>query len=77
MQKESVTVFTSNGCGKCVATKRALDNNKIKYEVRNISEDQDAYDYVTKKLGYTSMPVVETDSEVWSGLDPAKIANIK
>jgi glutaredoxin-like protein NrdH len=77
MQKESVTVYTSNGCGKCVATKRALDNKKIKYEVKNISEDAAAYDYVTKKLGFNSMPVVETDSDVWTGLNPTKIANIK
>lgn len=77
MQKESVTFFTKPGCGKCVATKRALDNKGIVYELKDITKDNDAYEYVTKKLGLLEMPVVETDSEFWSGMEPAKIANIK
>jgi glutaredoxin-like protein NrdH len=77
MQKESVTLFTKPGCGACIATKRAFKSQGTQYTEKDITQDQDAFDYVTKKLGYSQMPVVETDSDNWSGLEPDKIKNIK
>lgn len=77
MQKESVTLFTQPGCGQCIATKRALDAKNIKFDIRDITKDQDAYDYVTKKLGYSGLPVVETDSDNWTGFNADKIGKIK
>lgn len=77
MQKESVTLFTQPGCSKCIVVKRALDTRKLKYEIKDISKDSHAYDYVTKKLGYSQLPVVETDSDVWSGVDLDKLNKIK
>ena len=77
MQKESVTLFTKPGCGGCVATKRALKKRGLEFEERDITQDSAAYDYVTKKLGLTSMPVVETDTEAWSGVNLEKINRIQ
>jgi len=77
MNKESITLYSQPGCGTCIATKRAFNANKYTFTEIDISKDHDAYEYVTKKLGYSQLPVIETDSDNWSGLDLDKINNIK
>lgn len=77
MNKEAVTVYTGYGCGTCIAVKRALKAKKINFKEVNIHDDADAAYYVTKKLELKTLPVIETDSDVWTGIDEAKMRNIK
>ena len=67
MNTESLTVYTTPGCGQCTATSHALDAKGIQYSVVDVTENTDALDYV-KQLGYTSAPVVVVDDqEHWAG----------
>nr|DAP03046.1 MAG TPA: glutaredoxin-like protein [Caudoviricetes sp.] len=47
------------------------------YSVRKVDENQDAYDFVTKTLGYSQAPVVYVDADGvvdhWSDFRPDRV----
>lgn len=71
----SVTVYTKPSCVQCNATYRALDKKGIEYTVIDVTEDSQALEHV-RSLGYMQAPVVETESDHWSGFRPDKIATL-
>ncbi|MFM9378598.1 glutaredoxin family protein [Gordonia sp. VNK21] len=71
-----ITVYTQPGCGPCLATKRALDKSNLNYTVVDISQDDEARDYI-RSLGYQQAPVVVVGDEHWSGFRPERIKLIK
>ena len=64
------TVYTNPNCVQCDMTKKLLDRNGTAYEVVDLSEDREAFEMV-KSLGFTSAPVVITDTDKWAGFKPA------
>ena len=70
-----ITVYSRPDCYGCKATHRALSKKNIPYTSIDVSQDPGAHDYV-KSLGYTSLPVVVTDNEHWSGYRPDRITSI-
>jgi glutaredoxin-like protein NrdH len=73
-----ITVYTKNGCPQCDMTKVVLNEKEVTYEVINVEEDDQAYNYVQNDLGYTSMPVVVVEGEEpFSGFRPDKLHQIK
>lgn len=69
---QQITVYSKPGCVQCQATMRKLDKRGAAYEVRDVTEDQDAYAHV-RELGYQQVPVVEAGGQHWSGYRPDKI----
>lgn len=68
---KKITVFTKNGCPQCEMTKNVLKGEGIEFEVRNVEEDQEAYDYVVEVLQLRQMPVVEVEGqEPFTGFRP-------
>ena len=61
-----VIVYTQPSCVQCDRTKRFLNVKEVPYEVVDITENQEAFNFVVS-LGYQSVPVVVTDSGHWSG----------
>ena len=75
---KKVTVFTKHGCPQCDMTKNVLNQEGIEYEVKNVQEDEEAFNYVVEVLGIRQMPVVEVEGEEpFSGFRPDKLKNIK
>lgn len=73
----AITVYSKPACVQCTATYRALDSIGIKYEVVDISENDEAREYVTEDLGYRQAPVVVVDDDDhWSGFRPDHISRI-
>lgn len=70
-----ITVYSKPGCVQCQATMRKLDKRGAAYEVRDVTEDQDAYAHV-RELGYQQVPVVEVGQQHWSGFRPDKISGL-
>lgn len=68
-------VYTKPGCVQCHATFRALDKAALDYRTIDISQDAAALDHV-RNLGYMQAPVVETETDHWSGFRPDKISNL-
>lgn len=71
----SVTVYSKPSCVQCNATMRALDKKGVNYSVIDVTEDQAAYDRVIE-LGAQQVPVVETETEHWTGYRPDKISSL-
>lgn len=69
---QQITVYSKPGCVQCQATMRKLDKRGAAYEVRDVTQDQDAYAHV-RELGYQQVPVVEVGQQHWSGFRPDKI----
>lgn len=71
----SVTIYTQPSCVQCDRTKRFLDLKEVPYEAIDITENQEAFDFVVS-LGYKSVPVVVTDTEHWSNFRLEKLNQI-
>lgn len=77
--KPAVIVYGKNSCPQCDMTRKLFDRDSIGYTYINIEDDADAYEYVTKTLGYRQAPAVVAlfpgGSEThWSGFQSARIA---
>lgn len=68
----SITLYTKPACMQCNATKKAFDRAGLDYETVDITESDEARDYVMA-LGYVQAPVVEANGEHWSGFRPDRI----
>ena len=68
-------VYTQPNCVQCDRTKRFLDLKEVPYETVDITEDQEAYDFVVG-LGYKSVPVVVHGDIHWSGFRLEKLDNL-
>ncbi|MEU2251617.1 redoxin NrdH [Nocardia xishanensis] len=68
----TITVYTKPACVQCNATYKALDKVGVDYEVIDISENDEARDYVMA-LGYLQAPVVVAGEDHWSGFRPDRI----
>lgn len=77
MDPIAITVYGKPNCQQCWATTTKLDKLELEYTYVDITEDQDAYDYVIG-LGYAQAPVVALSNDThWSGYRPGKLAQIK
>ncbi|MDZ7931196.1 MAG: glutaredoxin family protein [Rhodococcus sp. (in: high G+C Gram-positive bacteria)] len=64
----SVIVYTKPQCDPCSATKTLLDTKNVSYRTVDVTEDPDAYRFITDELGYRQTPVVYVDEDThWSG----------
>lgn len=72
----TITVYSKPSCVQCTATLRALDNAGLSYEVVDITQDDDARDYVMS-LGHLQAPVVVADGRHWSGYRPEQLAQLQ
>jgi glutaredoxin-like protein NrdH len=72
----TVTVYTKPACTQCNATFRALDKAGIDYNKVDLSENDQARDYVMS-LGYLQAPVVYVSpTEHWSGFRPDRLRSL-
>lgn len=68
-----ITVYSKPGCVQCTATYKVLDKNNVPYVTVDITRNLEAR-RVVAGLGYSSMPVVVTETgEHWSGFHPEKL----
>ncbi|MFE5777114.1 glutaredoxin domain-containing protein [Brachybacterium sp. NPDC056505] len=76
-QQTAVAVYSKPACQQCWATKRRMDKNGTEYTAVDVTEDQDAYDFVVG-LGHQRLPVVVTSAgQDWSGYRPELIDTLK
>lgn len=71
-----VTLYSKPGCPKCMATKRLFDKKGIAYSYVDVTQSPDDYAYVVNTLGYQALPVVETDTDHWTGYKEEKIESL-
>lgn len=71
----TVTVYTKPGCVQCNATFKALEKNHISYTKVDVSEDDEAREYI-QSLNYLQVPVVLAGDQHWGGFRPDRIAGL-
>ncbi|MGT2932977.1 glutaredoxin-like protein NrdH [Streptococcus catagoni] len=70
-----ITVYSKNNCMQCKMTKKFLEQNGANFQEINIDEHPEKIDYV-KSLGFSAAPVIESDTLVFSGFQPAKLKEL-
>lgn len=71
----SVVVYTQPSCSQCEQTKRFLSVKEVPFEVVDITEDAEAFEFVVS-LGYRSVPVVVSGDEHWSGFKLDRLSSL-
>lgn len=67
-----VRIYGKNNCNQCDMTVRLFDREGVSFTYINIEEDADAFEFVTKTLGYKQAPAIVArfpggSEETWSG----------
>lgn len=73
-----ITLYFKPACVQCDATKRALDRRGLPYDLIDLTQDPQAFEFVTG-LGHRQAPVVVVviDDRLhahWSGYQPSQIS---
>ena len=72
-----VKVYTKKNCPQCIMTKQYMDKLNIEYETIDVTDNEEAREYV-KSLGFQTLPVVVVENgEAWFGFRPENIDLIK
>lgn len=77
-----IEVYSKPACVQCNQTKKTLDRLGASYTVTDVTEDANAYDFVTKTLGYMAAPIVvirDAAGEIvnsWAGFQPEKLNSL-
>lgn len=67
-----VTVYSKNNCMQCNMTKKELVKLGVEFVEINLDE-QPEYIQQVKDLGFSAAPVIQTETDVWAGFQPAKL----
>ncbi|MGT2715536.1 glutaredoxin-like protein NrdH [Streptococcus respiraculi] len=70
-----ITVYSKNDCVQCKMTKRFLDQHQVPFKEINLDEQPEFIEHV-KSLGFSAAPVIETETENFSGFQPGKLKNL-
>lgn len=71
-----IIIYTKNNCVQCTATKNALDQQGLDYQLVNLDQEPAAIETL-KSLGYRQVPVVMNGQDHWSGFRPDKIMALR
>ena len=71
----TITVYSKPACVQCTATTRALEARGLKYDVIDLTQDDQALARVTA-LGYRQAPVVIAGESHWAGFRPDIIGQL-
>lgn len=77
---DKVKVYVTPICPYCHTLKAFLKENNIDFEEIDISQDEQAREYIVEKTGQMEVPIVEIGQEAIIGFDREKIVeklNIK
>ncbi|MGB8816275.1 MAG: glutaredoxin family protein [Minisyncoccia bacterium] len=70
---KKVIMYSTPTCHFCNLAKDFFDENKIKYEVYNVSADLEKRKEMIDRSGQMGVPVILIDDEVVVGFDEEKV----
>jgi len=68
-----VTVYSTPTCPWCDRVKDWLKEKKVKFEVKDVSEDQEAAMEMVAKSKQMGVPVIDVDGQIVVGFDQARL----
>lgn len=72
-QKQPVIVYGAEWCAFCHVAMKYFDDKGVKYEYRNVDEDQKWLMESVTKSGQTGIPVLDMNGTIIVGFDRPKI----
>lgn len=70
---KKVIVYSTNTCPWCYKAKEFLKANKIKFEDKNVGDDEEAREEMIEKSGQMGVPVLDIDGKIIVGFDQEAI----
>ena len=70
-----ITVFSRPNCNPCAKVKTWLNTKNVRFREVDVTQDLEGFQML-KTLGYSSVPVISTGSEHWSGIDLTKMKGL-
>jgi glutaredoxin 3 len=71
----NVTLYTTDGCPRCVSAKALLKRRGIGYEEINLARDPDGRDELQKRTGMFTFPQIVIGEETIGGFDQLVVAD--
>lgn len=71
-----ITVYKKPNCMQCAYTVKYLEKNNIEFNTIDVTQDEEALNYIKYDLGYQAVPVVVSPTEHWYGFQPDKLAKL-
>ena len=72
-KNDKVIVYGAEWCGFCHVAMKYFDDKGVKYEYRNVDEDQTWLAESVTKSQQTGIPVIDIDGDIIVGFDRPKI----
>ena len=73
---KKIKVYSTNTCPYCTMAKEFLEENNVKFENINVSDDEEAAQEMIEKSGQMGVPVIVIGDEVIVGFDKYKIMEV-
>ena len=74
-QPQKVRLFIKPFCGWCAQAMDWLDEQKIAYEVLDVTEDRKSYEEMYRLSGQTLAPVIEVDGRILADFGARELAD--
>lgn len=71
-----VTVYSTPTCPWCDRVKEWLKEKNVKFEVKDVSEDQEAAMEMVSKSKQMGVPVIDIDGQIVVGFDQEKLKKL-
>ena len=71
-----IRVFSTSSCPYCELLKQFLKEKGVEFEAVDVSQNEDAQNYIMEKTGKMAVPVTEIDGEFVIGFDREKIVKL-
>jgi glutaredoxin-like protein NrdH len=72
----SITVYTTEQCNQCTATKKALERKGIAFEAVHVERSDEEQLERLRGMGFQQFPVVIAGDLQWAGFRPDMISKI-
>jgi len=73
MDTKHVTIYSADWCGFCHAAKDYLTKKGVKFEEKNVEQDQQYAQEAVSKSGQMGIPVLDIDGTIIVGFDRPRI----
>ncbi|MAZ40900.1 NrdH-redoxin [bacterium] len=74
--EHNIKIYTTPTCHYCKMTKEFLDENNVKYEAVDVTQDETARNEMIEKSGQMGVPVIDIDGQVLVGFNKEKLAEL-
>jgi len=71
-----IIVYSLKACPWCIKVKQFLNLNRVEFEERDVSENEEYAKELTEKSNQRSVPVIDIDGKIIIGSDEEKLKEV-